>query len=225
MIEQFKQRETEIFRILGKLKNIEKIVLIGGYALNSYVEFPRFSVDCDLILYDGKKATEILKNEGYKPIERGEGFIRLEREVDGIKVGMDLLIKKLIDRQSGLVFEFSDIFKDSAMRELPAKSYPTLKIKFRIASPEVLFVVKFASMRKQDIRDIFILSTYSLNKNKIKKLIKKYFSDELLGHRIKILKESIESENFINSLEGVYGKLPMEFISRIKKRLLSFTIS
>ena len=222
MAEQFEQREIEIFRILGKLGGIKKIILIGGYALNSYVEFPRFSIDCDLMVYDERRAVKILKAEGYKLIERGEDFIRLERETGGVKTGIDLLIKKIIDRQSGLTFEFDDIFKGSAERELPAKSVPKFKTKFRIASPEVIFVIKFASMRKQDVRDIFILSACSLNKNKIRELIKKYFSDELLKERIEKLKESIESENFLNSLEGVYGKLPEEFISKTKKRMLNF---
>jgi len=116
----------------------------------------------------------------------------------------------------------SDISKDSSVRELPSKSGVKLKIKFRIASPEILFVLKFASLRDQDIRDIFILSTYDLNRNKIKELFKKYFSHELLESRIKKLKESIDSKNFIDSLQGVYGKLPEEFIARNKKRLLSF---
>ena len=222
MEELFKQREIEIFEVLKKLRDVEKLVLIGGYALNSYIEFPRFSIDCDLIVYDEKKVVKILRSERYKLIEKKEDFIRFEKKVDNVKIGIDLLIKKLIDRQSELIFEFSDIFKDSTIRELPAKSDPKLKIKFRIVSPEVLFVLKFASIRKQDIRDIFMLSTYNLNKKKIKVFIKKYFQEKLLETRIKKLKESIESKNFIDSLQGVYGKIPEKFISKNKKRLLSF---
>ena len=217
---EFKQREKEVFRILEKLRDLD-IVLIGGYALNSYVEFPRFSVDCDLMAYDGKEAVEILKREEYNLIEDRKDFIRLEKKVDSLKVGMDILIKELIDRQSGVTFEFSDILRNSAIRELPSKSEPKLRIKFRIASPEVLFVLKFASMRDQDIRDIFMLSTLDLDKSKIKELVKKYFSNELLENRIKKLKESIDSKSFRDSLQGVYGKLPEEFIVKNKKRLLS----
>ena len=221
---EFELREKEIFRILEKLKHAEKVVLIGGYALNSYVEFPRFSIDCDLIVYNEKEIIEILKKEGYKTIEHRNDFTRFEKKVDAVKVGIDILIKKLIDRQSGITFDLSGISKDSTIRELPSRSDAKLKIKFRIADPEMLFVLKFASMRDQDIRDIFILSTYDLKRDKIKELVKKYFSDELLGSRIKKLKESIESKNFIDSLQGVYGKLPEEFIARNKKRLLSFVL-
>jgi len=219
---EFELREKEVFRILEKLKHIDKVVLIGGYALNSYVEFPRFSIDCDLIVYDEKEIMEILKKEGYKLVEHRNDFARFERKVDVVKVGIDILIKKVIDRQSGIAFDLADILKDSAIRELPSKSDARLKIRFRIAGPEMLFILKFASLRDQDIRDIFILSTHDLNRGKIKELVKKYFSDELLENRIKKLKESIESKNFIDSLQGVYGKLPEEFIVRNKKRLLSF---
>lgn len=221
---EFELREKEVFRILEKLKHVEKVVLIGGYALNSYVEFPRFSIDCDLIVYDEKEIIEILKKEDYKSIEQRKDFARFEKKVDDVKIGIDLLIKKLIDRQSGITFDLSDILKDSAIRELPSISDAKLKIKFRIAGPEMLFVLKFASMRDQDIRDIFILSTYDLNRDKIKEFVKKYFSNELQEDRIKKLKESIESKNFIDSLQGVHGKLPEEFIARNKKRLLSFVL-
>ncbi len=221
---EFELREKEVFRVLNKLRDFKDIVLIGGYALNSYVEFPRFSVDCDLMIYDEKEVIEILKKEDYKTIEQRKDFARFEKKVDDVKIGIDLLIKKLIDRQSGITFDLSDILKDSAIRELPSRSDAKLKIKFRIACPEMLFVLKFASMRDQDIRDIFILSTYDLNRDKIKGLVKKYFSNELLENRIKKLKESIESKNFIDSLQGVHGKLPEEFIARNKKRLLSFVL-
>jgi hypothetical protein len=221
---EFELREKEVFRILNKLRDFKDIVLIGGYALNSYVEFPRFSVDCDLIVYDEKEIIEILKKEGCKSIEQRKDFVRFERKVDDVKIGIDLLIKKLIDRQSGITFDLLDILKDSAIRELPSRSDAKLKIKFRIAGPEMLFVLKFASLRDQDIRDIFILSTYDLNRDKIKEFVKKYFSNELQEDRIKKLKESIESKNFIDSLQGVHGKLPEEFIARNKKRLLSFVL-
>jgi len=225
MQEQFAQREREVFRILEKLKKIKKVILIGAYALNAYTDFPRFSMDCDLVAFEEKGIKEILKKEGYKTVEKKEDFIRIERKIGKGKIGIDVLIKKVIDRQSGITFEFSDAFQDSSIKELKAKSDPRQKIKFRTASPEILFVMKLASMRKQDVRDIFILSSYSVDRTKIKKLIKKYFSKELLRKRREGLIEFIGSKDFLSSLQGVYGKLPEEFIIKNKKKLIKLLSS
>jgi len=222
MAEQFELREREIFNILEKIKKFPKVILIGGYALNSYVEFPRFSIDCDLVVLDGNIILKVLKKEKFKIIEEEENFIRLEKKIDNIRIGIDLLIGKVKDRLSGITFEFLDIFQDSIIKELVAKSNPRIKINFRIASPEVLFIIKFASLRKQDLRDIFMLSSCRLNKNKIKKLIKKYFSSDLFNIRKEELKKLIISQDFMYSLQGVYGKLPEEFIEKNKRRVINF---
>jgi len=225
MAEQFELREREIFRIFEKIKKFSKIVLVGGYALNAYTEFPRFSVDCDLVVQDGNNTLNILtilKKEKFKTIEEQESFVRLERRIDNSKVGIDLLIGKIIDRLSGIVFEFSDIFQESKIMELVAKSNPELKTNFRVASPEVLFLMKFASLRKQDIRDIFMLSSHKLNKSKIKNLIKKHFSDTLFNARKEELKKLMMSKGFTNSLQGVYGKLPEEFVEKNKRLVMTF---
>jgi len=222
MAEQFELREREIFNILEKIKKFPKVILIGGYALNSYVEFPRFSIDCDLVVLDGNIILKVLKKEKFKIIEEEKNFIRLEKKIDNIRIGIDLLIGKVKDRLSGITFEFLDIFQDSIIKELVAKSNPRIKINFRIASPEVLFIIKFASLRKQDLRDIFMLSSCRLNKNKIKKLIKKYFSSDLFNIRKEELKKLIISQDFMYSLQGVYGKLPEEFIEKNKRRVINF---
>lgn len=221
MVEQFELREKEIFKILEKIKKFPRVVLIGGYALNAYIEFPRFSVDCDLIVLDCKDILKILKEEKFKIIEKQESFVRCEKKVDNIIIGIDFLIGKIIDRLSGITFEFSDIFQDSKIKEFLAKSDPKLKINFRTASPEVLFVIKFASLRKQDVRDIFMLSSYKLDRNKIKKLVKKYFPNDLFETRKEELKKMIMSQEFINSIQGVYGKLPEDFLEKNKTHIIN----
>ena len=47
-MDRMQLRETEIFRVLKRLGEIE-FVLIGGYAVNSYA-LPRFSEDCDIVI-------------------------------------------------------------------------------------------------------------------------------------------------------------------------------
>jgi hypothetical protein len=222
---EFELRENEIFSALEKLKTVENIVLIGGYSLNAYVMFPRFSVDCDFVVYEEDKIIKILEKEGFKTVKRKpeldfKDFIRLEKKVNSSNASIDLMLKKLIDRQSGITFEFSDILKNSKVRELPAKSDPSLNVKFRVVDPEFLFLLKFASLRDQDIRDIFILQTYPLKKDKIKEFIKKYIKDDIRQKNVERLKESIESSNFRDSLQGPYGRLPDGFIDENKEKLL-----
>jgi len=58
----FSLREEEIFRTLEELQK-EEFVIIGGYAVNVYT-FPRFSIDCDIVVKNEKaidKIQEIFK--------------------------------------------------------------------------------------------------------------------------------------------------------------------
>lgn len=224
MASVFEQREAETFRILNIIKEITRhSILIGGCALNAYSAFPRFSLDCDLVVIadDYGKIRDFLINDGFKEIEVKSDFARFEKKVRAMKTGVDLMIDKIVDRQSGITFDFADITSGSKLVELKAKSNPSLKTEFRIASPEILFLMKLASFQRQDIRDAFMLSSYTLDKERIQALIQKYLSSDLLKKRIKSLKKTIESREFRDSLQGVYGKLPEKFFKESKDRILA----
>jgi len=224
MASVFEQREAEAFRILKQInKIVSQAILVGGYALNAYSAFPRFSLDCDLTVVadDFRKLRDFLTKENFKEVESRVDFARFEKKTGIMKIGIDLFIDKIIDRQSGITFNFSDIVNESKVVELKAKSNPSLKTEFRTASPEILFVMKLASFRKQDIRDAFMLSSYALNKKGIQALFKKYFTSNLLEKRAKALKKMIESTEFRDSLQGVYGRLPDKFLQENRSRLLA----
>jgi hypothetical protein len=220
-----REKEVEVFKILTKLKEIKDIVLIGGYSLNAYVDFPRFSVDCDFVVSNHKEIVDILEKEGLYLKQRKKGpirdFITYQKTVNKSKITIDLMIKKVIDRQSGIIFDFSDILENSGVRELPAKSDPSLKVKLKIVDPEMLFVLKFTSLRDTDMRDIFILQTASsLKKDKVKEFVKKYIKDDIRQVNAEKLKKAIESSNFRSSLQSVFGRLPEDFIDKNKEKLL-----
>lgn len=217
----FEELEREIFRLLEEIKKItDKPVLVGGYALNAYLALPRFSLDCDLVLFE--KVDEImslLKKEGYEEKVSREDFIRLEKRINAAKAGFDLLIGKVIDRISGVGFDGKDVFENSGTLTLPAKSDPKLKIRFRIANPEFLFIAKTLSSRKQDVRDVFMLSSLPLNIEAMKDIVEKYGLKEILKERTSKMKGIVETKTFRNSLHGVYGRLPNEFFEGCKKGL------
>ena len=225
MASVFEQREAEAFRILKQINTIaSQTILVGGYALNAYSAFPRFSLGCDLtaVADDSRKIGDFLTKENFKEVESGADFARFEKKTGTMKIGIDLFIDKIIDRQSGITFDFSDIAEGTKVVELTAKSNPSLKTEFRTASPEILFVMKLASFRKQDIRDAFMLSSYALNKERIQALFKKYFTSNLLEKRAKAIKKAVESTEFRDSLQGVYGRLPDKFLQENRSRLLAY---
>ena len=219
MESKLEEREREVFKILEKLAKIKKVILIGGYAMNAYSDFPRFSLDCDLVVDNPQSCRQILIKSGFKRKEKTEDFERYEKPINGTRVGADILIGKIIDRQSGTVFDINDL--DPKFAEIFGKSDSKLSVKFYVISPEMLFITKFAVLRRQDLRDIFMLTSYKLEKKKIQAFLRKYFTQDLKKEKITRVKIFLGSRQFLHSLQGVYGKLPEKFIERNKRMLLS----
>ena len=97
-------------------------------------------------------------------------------------------------------------------------------IEMRIADPELLFVMKFVSARKQDIRDIFMLAGEDLNWDLIVKIISDKCSSDMVKKRIDLIKRSTESKGYRDSIHGPFGKMPDERFDLCKKRLLDFLV-
>src|SRR3989344_9561997 len=114
-------REKEIFETLKKLKEIH-FVVIGGYAVNNYA-LPRFSVDCDIFIKNKEEqenVQKILFEAGYEKTKTAEdvpyksNFARYEKNLqNNFKVSVDVLIEKIIDRQSGDSFDADWVFQNS----------------------------------------------------------------------------------------------------------------
>lgn len=215
-------REAIIIKTLQKLPK-ENIVLVGGYAVNAYVP-PRFSIDCDLVvLGSSSKLESLLKEDGFKKVGEGDvsygGYVRYEMEK--IKVSFDLLENSVVDRDTKIVFE-GELFRNhSAERTTVGRSVPT-RIKMRIVDPELLFAMKFVSARKQDVRDIFMLASGTLNWNLVSGLISAKCDRELIRRRSRSVKRDAQSKNFRDSLHGPYGRIPDERFELCKRRLVEF---
>jgi len=201
-------RESEIFRILKKIKGVD-FVLIGGYAANSYA-LPRFSVDCDIVLRkkDVQNAKHILESEGYSIVAGGDDapyygeFLRSEITIaETMRASVDMLIDKVSDRQSGVSFDADWIFENSERRTIIGKTI-TERINIRVINADALFVMKFISARTTDIRDIFMMVTSIKDFEWVRNEIGLRLNfEEQYG---KIF-EKISNKHFKDNLQGVYG--------------------
>jgi hypothetical protein len=214
-------RETMILEALNELP--KNFVLIGGYAVNAYVP-PRFSIDCDLFVFDGVAEIEaILLKKGFEEAEKGNvhygKYLRFVRKID--KVSFDLLENTVTDRETGIGFE-SRLFKQySKERFTVGRANPT-RIKIRIADPELLFAMKFVSARRQDVRDIFMLAGTALDWNLIQEMVEKKCSSELTQKRVKSMKEKVTSPEYRDSLHGAFGKIPEKTFENCSSKLRKF---
>ncbi|MCL4437294.1 MAG: hypothetical protein M1503_04795 [Thaumarchaeota archaeon] len=213
-------REKIVLEMLEKIPK-QSVVLIGGYAVNAYVP-PRFSIDCDLVVLDDLAEVEAsLKSNGFVKTESGDmiygDYVRFLREKE--KASFDLLVNAVSDRHTGVVFEKMLFEKYSKKRVTVGRATPA-RIEMKIADPELLFAMKFVSGRKQDIRDILMLSGEDLNWSLVVNLVSKKCEIDLVEKRIVLIKQKIESESYRDSLHGPYGKIPDERFKRCRKHLL-----
>jgi len=193
-------REQEVFHALAELRG-QAFVLIGGYAVNAYT-LPRFSVDCDLVVRDRAQASAIRRQLGiaYRETASG-GFLRLERSLSpDVSVSIDILIGEVHDRLSGARFTAEWLFGRSAPRVLHGKTFPR-RLRLRIADPEALVAMKWASMRSADARDVFMLAP----------LVDSEWVRREVGTRIELAKwsallwKNVSARQFRDNLQGVFG--------------------
>ena len=215
-------RERIVLEVLEKIPK-QNIVLIGGYAVNAYVP-PRFSIDCDLVVIGGLPDVEAtLKSSGFAKAESGDvpygNYVRYVREPE--KVSFDLLVNSVLDRATGIVFGKELFEKYSKKRVTVGRAIP-IRIEVKIADPEMLFAMKFVSVRKQDIRDIFMLAGEGLDWNLVARLVSEKCKSDLIEKRVALIKRSIESKTYRDSLHGPYGKIPDERFDLCRKRLMEF---
>ncbi len=220
----FEEREKFIFSLLEGLKGRVDFVVIGGYAINAYT-LPRFSVDCDLVVKDKKAmlaVKKILETNGFAkkatgtlPGYKGE-FLCLATKKPVITT-FDILASNVEDRITGTMFPAELIFKNSTKRTIFGKGSPT-KIETRVADAEMLFVMKAVSCRKPDIRDVFMLASTKLDKEKILQITKEV---PIPAESIEKITSKVNSKGFKDALQGVFGMLPEKQFETSKKKLLA----
>lgn len=226
-MEQLQLREKEIFETLKKIRK-SNFAVIGGYAVNAYT-LPRFSVDCDIVIKSAKELKKIEKTLlelGYKKEKNysdefsyGGNFKRYEKELSqNFKVSMDILIEEVFDRQTKAKFSADWVFDNSALRTLQGKTISE-QLKLKIINADALFAMKLICCRQTDIRDVFLLINYIKNKEWIKKEVSERYN---LKDRLSKVISKINSKQFKDELQGVFGMVDDKLFERNKKLIEGF---
>lgn len=202
-------RERACLELLQKLP-IDDYVLIGGYATSSF-DFPRFSVDLDIVI-DKKKEklfVKIILESRFALIETnvepvrdiyGGRFLRFEKEY--VKANVDLLINSVISRQTGSSYSFGYLLKHSEIREVVGFS-GNLKVRARVTNREMLIALKANSMRLADKRDIIALCNGEINIDILMKHLKRCPREIILKH-IEDLLKTLGNDRYKDSIKGVF---------------------
>lgn len=202
--EHLLSREREIIRIVEMLSNADlKFVIVGGYAVATFLH--RFSVDLDVVIAkkDAKKFETILADNGYSlsysaeiELIYGESFMRFGKIVNSFPVSIDLLINGLVSRTTDASWSFNSIIEDSKKSDIDG-------VNFLTPSKELLIAMKMHAGRFADIRDIVALiedcDTETVKKNAMRG--NKARLKAVLGNGLKFL----DSSRFPDSFKGVFG--------------------
>ncbi len=152
-----------------------------------------------------------------KNISHHGSFKRFVKKIkENFKVSVDVLIKGVLDRKAGVVVSADWVFDNSEIKMFRGKTI-TEGLKLRIINLDALFVMKFISCRSIDIRDVFMLAPNIKDKKFVKEEILKKcnFNDNFLR-----IKEKINSKQFKDGLQGVYGYINDLVFEKHKKALL-----
>jgi len=206
MIADFSKREKECFDFLNQIPKQKKYVVIGGYAVTSF-GFPRFSVDLDLTLPENEllffkqllSENDFILKTTKEDLAYSGRFERYEKEL----VSIDLLINGVQSRQTGYLYPFGYIYKNSETRETNGWD-PINKSKARIVKKELLIALKIHSMRMADKRDITMLCYEKPDAKKISGHLEKS-PKEIIRKHITELQTVFSDGKFKDSLKGVYS--------------------
>lgn len=204
------EREALCLDLLRKLP--QRFVLIGGYAASSF-DFPRFSVDLDLIIKgkDARGFAETLQRGGFELVREAGEFakfyegriMRFERKVDSLPLGVDLFVNMVQSRQTDAAYSFDYLWENSEIRRVVGSGVKD-HVEVRVADREMLMALKINSMRMADQRDIIALSNGPVDAAKVIDHLRRAPRDRILSH-LDIISATLEKPESKDSIKGVFG--------------------
>lgn len=223
------EREQACLELLRKLP--QKFVLVGDYATSSF-EFPRFSVDLDLVIQekDMQEFSRVLEKEGFKLVTDTGEFaasykgrsIRFEKKIGELPVSVDLLVGMIQARQTGTAYSLAYLWKNSETRRVIGSGAKDAA-EGRVANREMLIALKINSMRFTDQRDIIALCNGKIDAEKIAGHLKIGPKEKVLKN-LDILLGTLESPSSKDSIKGVFGipdRVYEKMIEKSKKEIIS----
>lgn len=189
----------------------EKYVLIGGYATSAF-DFPRFSVDLDVVISeeDLDFFVSLLQGEGFEQIiskELGQvykgQFIRFERRIEGLAVNVDLLVNMVQSRQTDSAYSFDYLYGNSEVRTVTGSAVDATA-QARVADWEMLIALKANSMRLADQRDIIALCNADVDVGKVVQHLSRCPANTIQKNVDRLL-ETLRDPKNKDSIKGVFG--------------------
>jgi hypothetical protein len=207
---KIRERERACIELIGKFPR--RFVLIGGYATSAF-EFPRFSVDLDMVIRakDVREFRELLEGYGFKLVQEADGFsevyegkfMRFEKKVDSLPVSVDLLVDMVQSRQTGAAYSFDYLWKNSEIRRVVGSGVKEYA-EARVADREMLMALKINSMRRTDQRDIIALCSADLDNSRVLKHLERVPREKVLSH-IDVVLQTLGDPKGKDSIKGVFG--------------------
>lgn len=206
---KIEEREKACLELLKKLP--EGYVLIGGYAVSAF-EFPRFSVDLDIVVSekDFKRFSDILESEGFSHVKEADEFastykgrfVCFKKMVESLPISVDLLVGMVQSRQTDAAYSFDYIWKHSETREVTGFGVKA-SAEARVVDREMLMALKINSMRMADQRDIIALCSGEVDTNKVAGHLKRV-SVEKIKNQLEKLLTFLKEPKSRDSLKGVF---------------------
>lgn len=222
----FSRREEAIFQTLDAIKECE-FVVIGGYAVNAYA-LPRFSVDCDIVIKNNtelKRIVKILETIDYTRVTSTDdvpysgNFARYEKVLaQDFRVSIDILIGRVIDRQTNATFDAEWVFAHASKKLLKGKTIQQ-NMMLHIIDIDALLVMKIIAARATDIRDVFMMLPAASDKKWVRAEIALRCD---ANERIGVVAAKVNASQFKDGLAGVYGRVDAKLFEKHKKAILEF---
>lgn len=206
---KIEQRERACLDLLARLP--KRYVLVGGYAVSAF-EFPRFSVDLDMVIpeKDFPLFSGILKREGFSKTREADRFavtyegrfVCFRKMVESLPVSVDLLVGMVQSRQTSAAYSFDYVWKNSEVRTVTGFGV-NASAEARVADREMLMALKINSMRMADQRDIIALCSGDVNAGKVAGHLKRAPGEKIREHIGRLL-SFLENPGSRDSLKGVF---------------------
>lgn len=220
---------VQVLREKGQDFNYPKLVLIGGYALRAYVPYNRATRDCDFVAEhsrDGWNIETIRKWLGNylstQELETREsyGYLRMTKpltQFKNVKISLDIMEGEVRGREEDDVVKLDKKF----FGQSKSASIKIGETDFRMYVPSYrdYLILKIASARPSDIRDIAMLLWKNGMPNNLEKRMNEVIEKRaLIERRLERIVEDISNENFVDSWRGTFSS--KEFGEKDRKDVL-----
>lgn len=230
-----KLREKEIRKLMeyfgSKSNEFEspKLIMIGGYALRAFIPFSRYTRDCDFVLrkmngWNLEKIKKWLpKDLAIEVLEKRDsyGFLRcikiLTADKRSVKVSLDFMEGEVRGRTEEQTFLITKEFVEKSKKV--GVPIADKEIEIYVPSYTDYMILKFASARPSDIRDIATLVWKNGIPEDLKRRSRKMLvHPEILKKNIELIVKIVSDRRFLDSWKGTF--ITTEFTEETKEEVL-----